>query len=195
MTPRRDLDPDAKRAEFEALAVPFMTALFNTALRLTRGSADAADLVQETCLRAYRTYENFQPGTNCKAWLFTIMYSVFINQYRRDQRSPVAMPVEDLERRFHQYLHASGDVAAAETVDAWGGQMSPEVDAALRQLPDDFRAPVLLVDLQGLSYEEAAGALGCPIGTVRSRLFRARRLLFAALRDYAQETGYSRGDP
>jgi RNA polymerase sigma-70 factor (ECF subfamily) len=194
MTPRR-LDPETKRAEFEALALPCMGALFCTAARLAHGPDDAEDLVQETFLRAYRTYENFQPGTNAKAWLFTILYSVFTNQYRRAKRAP-SVPIEEIEHRLQHHLEAPPEGPdLATTVEAWGTRLTPEIETALKQLPEDFRAPVLLVDLQDLSYGEAAAALGVPLGTVRSRLFRARRLLLAALRSYAAEMGHAEGDP
>ena len=191
MTPRK-LDIESKRAEFEATAVPLLQPLYNAARRLADGPEDAADLVQETYLRAYRTFGNFTPGTNCRAWLFTILYSVYINEYHRKQRRGFTVSLDDLETRFQRYLEARDDAEpVAATVPAGG--IGPEVDAALRQLSPDFRAPVLLVDVEGLSYHEAAAVLGCPIGTVRSRLFRARRLLFAALQQYAVESGFTRG--
>jgi RNA polymerase sigma-70 factor, ECF subfamily len=184
----------AKRAAFEAAALPFMRALYNTALRLTREPEDAADLVQETFLRAYRTFENFVPGTNCKAWLFTILYSVFVNQYHEAKRRPRMESVEELEGRFHQFAHAPDDpVSDITTVEGWGWRWSPEVERALAELPEDFRAPLLLVDIEGLSYDEAASVLRCAVGTVGSRLFRGRKLLFAMLRDYAHQAGYGRG--
>ena len=195
MTSPRNLESDAKRAEFEAAAVPLMTTLYNTARRLAEDSDDAADLVQETYLRAYRTFENFRPGTNCKAWLLTIMYSVFINEYQRRKRRGPTLSLDDLEQRFQRYVEVASDAeAAAATVAAWGARLSPEVEAALLQLPPDYRAPVLLIDLTGLSYDEAAGVLQCPVGTVRSRLYRARKALFAALQEYAAETGFLRGE-
>jgi RNA polymerase sigma-70 factor (ECF subfamily) len=194
MTPRRTLDTDAKRAEFEATAVPLLTPLYNAARRLADGPDDAADLVQETYLRAYRTFESFRPETNCRAWLFTIMYSVFINEYRRRKRRGPALSLDELEERFQRYVAVAPDAEhVAATVAAWGVRMAPEVEAALRQLPPEFRAPVLLVDLDGFTYKEAAQVLQCPDGTVRSRLFRARRALWAALQDYATETGFLRG--
>ncbi len=195
MTQRRVLDIETKRAEFEATAVPLMKTVYNAALRLTHAPEDASDLVQETYLRAYRTFENFAPGTNCKAWLLTVMYSVYINEYRRSQRRGTAISLDDLEERFQRYLEAPADAEeGATTVAAWGIRVGPEVEGALKGLPPDFRTPVLLVDVAGLSYDEAAAVLRCPVGTVRSRLFRARRLLFGALQDYAAQAGFSRGD-
>lgn len=196
MNPGRTPEGGAKRAAFEAAALPFMRALYNTALRLTREPQDAADLVQETFLRAYRTFENFVPGTNCKAWLFTILYSIFVNQYHEARRRPRMESVEALEGRSHQFAHAPDDPASdITTVEGWGWRWSPEVERALAQLPEDFRAPLLLVDIEGLSYEEAASVLGCAVGTVGSRLFRGRKLLFAMLREYAHQAGYGRSLP
>lgn len=197
MTSRRKLDSETKRAEFEATAVPLMKALYNAGRRLADGPEDAADLVQETYLRAYRTFDNFTPGTNCKAWLFTIMHSVYANEYHRRRRRGRTVSLDyDLEQRFQRYIEAPSDAeAAAATVAVWGVRVSPEVEGALKQLSPDFRAPVLLVDVEGLSYDEAAAVLRCPVGTVRSRLFRARRILFAALHDYATQAGFSGGDP
>jgi RNA polymerase sigma-70 factor, ECF subfamily len=189
---KRDPDSETKRAEFEATALPFMDALYSAALRLTHGSDDAADLVQETYLRAFRTFENFTPGTNCRGWLLTIMYSVFINQYHKARRRPPSVPVDELEGRFQRYLESSDDPAATSAmVDVGAGtRMNPEIDNALRELPDEFRLPVLLVDVDGLSYDEAAEVLKCPVGTIRSRLYRGRRLLFAMLKDYAAAMGF-----
>jgi RNA polymerase sigma-70 factor (ECF subfamily) len=191
MTPKRDLDIETRRAEFEATALPYMGALYNTASRLTHGSDDAGDLVQETFLRAYRTFDNFTPGTNCRGWLLTIMYSVFINHYHKTRRQLPTVSIDELEGRFQEYLESSEDAGeAAATVDVRGLRMNPEVERALRQLPEDFRAPVLFIDVEGLSYDEAAEVLRCPVGTIRSRLYRGRRLLFAALQDYASAMGF-----
>ncbi len=176
-----------KRAQFEATALPFMRSIYSTALYLTRRPEDASDLVQETYLRAYRTFSNFTPGTNCKAWLFTIMYSVFVNKYRKEQREPESVSIEELEEKFHRSLAAAEwDSYLVENA----GVMSPEVDQALNGLPESFRLAVLLVDVEELSYEEAAAILNCPMGTLRSRLFRGRKLLFLKLQQYARKRGY-----
>ncbi len=193
MTPTRDLDIEARRAEFEATALPLMGALHTSARRLMHGSDDAGDLVQETYLRAYRTFGNFKRGTNCRGWLLTIMYSVFINQYHKARRQPT-VSLDELDGRFEQYLESSEDTGeAAATIGVRGIRLDPEVEHALRELPHEFQAVVLFVDVEGLSYDEAAEVLRCPVGTVRSRLYRARRLLFAALRDYAATMGFRTG--
>ena len=195
MASKQDRDVEGKREAFEKAAVPFMRSLYNTAWRLTRGAEDASDLVQETYLRAYRTFENFTPGTNCKAWLLTILYSIFINQYRQAKRRPAMESLDDLEERFHHAAQTGDPALDATTVEAWGTRWSPEVERALRQLPEDLRAPLLLVDIEGLSYEEAATALGCAVGTVGSRLFRGRKSLFFMLREYAHQAGFRKGGP
>src|SRR3989442_6146500 len=157
------------------------------------GAPDAADLTQETFLRAYRTFENFTPGTNCKAWLFTILYSIFVNQYRQAKQRPRVESLEALGERFHQFAQAPDPASDITTVEGWGWRWSPEVERALRQLPEDFRAPLLLVDVEELAYEEAASVLGCAVGTVGARLFRGRKLLFAMLQAYAHAAGYGKG--
>lgn len=163
------------RSAFERETLPWMRPLYGFALRLTRNPDDASDLVQESYLRALRGFAGFTPGTNARAWLFRILYSVFANDHRHRRRRP-AVAMEDLEPQFERLA-----------LDSWRarGRTSFEDRAALEdaiaRLDEDFRAAVLLVDVEGLTYDEAAAALGCPVGTVRSRLSRARRALFAML--------------
>lgn len=173
-------DPDTKRTQFEAAALPFTGRLYAAARRLTGSDDDAADLVQDTFLRAYRTFENFRPGTNCRAWLFTILYSILLNE--RSRRRPFLLSEEQLD------AIAAPNGAPAPADSPW----SPEVERALMRLPTSFRAAVLLVDVEELSYEEAAEAAGCLVGTLRSRLFRGRKLLGAALHDHARQAGFLR---
>jgi RNA polymerase sigma-70 factor (ECF subfamily) len=183
-------DPDERRRAFEAIALPFMQALYNAALRLTEDAEAAADVVQETYLRAFRTFDNFQPGTNARGWLFTILYSVVINRRRKASREVGPLTVQELEERYRLFVEAPEGEGAGADVEAWGARWPREIEAALRALPEVFRDAVLMVDVQELSYEEAAEALGCPVGTVRSRVFRGRRLLFGALQEYARRAGY-----
>jgi RNA polymerase sigma-70 factor (ECF subfamily) len=187
-------DTDERRARFESLALPFMQRLYNTALRLTSDPHEAEDVVQDTYLRAFRTFDNFRPGTNAKAWLFTVLYSVVINRRKKTRREVGPLPVDELEERYR--LVAETPVGDVGDVEAWGASWPKEIEAALRALPEAFRAVVLLVDVQELSYEEAAGVLDCPVGTVQSRLHRGRRLLFTALEQYARQAGHLRSvDP
>ena len=173
------------RERFGAVALPFMRNVYGAALRMC-GSRDVAeDVTQETYLRAYRTFDGFQAGTNCKAWLLTIMRSVLINRFHHAQRHPEAAldamsPDAD--------VFATTDARITAIVDQ---APTPEVEAALAALPDEYRAAVVLVDIEELSYEEASHVLQCPVGTVRSRLSRARRLLFTALQEHARGAGYA----
>jgi len=186
MTPPETPEIDEKRRRFESTALPFLRDLSNVARRLAHRDEDARDLVQETWLRAYRTFDNFRMGTNCKAWLLTILYSIFINQYRKVRREPEPASLEELEERFHRSLAVEAEAGAA------AGWSDSEVEAAFGQLPESFREVLLLIDIEELSYEEAAAALACPVGTVRSRLFRGRRQLYASLQEHARRIGYLR---
>jgi RNA polymerase sigma-70 factor (ECF subfamily) len=181
----RGRDDGGMRVSFEEVALPFMGLLFNTAVRLAGNRDAAADIVQETYLRAFRTYGSFEDGTNAKAWLFTILYSVFTNRYRKTRREPEMAPLEGVEE----------SVAAEGADDELPWVSGPEAEEALSRLPESLRDTVLLVDMDELTYEEAASVLSCPVGTVRSRLFRARRLLYDDLRGYALKMGYLRGGP
>jgi RNA polymerase sigma-70 factor (ECF subfamily) len=176
-----------RRAAFERVALPFVPALYRTARRVSLRIDDAGDLVQETLLRAYRTFDSFRTGTNAKAWLFTILYSIQSNIWRRDRQNPGEVALDDVEERFQRAV--VGRTFDAEQQLLARLDASAEVDGALRRLPDAYRAAVLLVDVEELTYEEAAVALDCPVGTVRSRLARGRKLLFVELHDYAQRIG------
>ncbi|MEM9192260.1 MAG: sigma-70 family RNA polymerase sigma factor [Myxococcota bacterium] len=170
------------RIEFDQAILPHIDELYGSAMRLTRASADAEDLVQEAIMRAWAFWDRFQPGTNARAWIHRILTNTFINGYRRKKREREAMAEVRAEGRARM---------EAENPAPLDG-VSDEVDAALRDLPEEFRAAVLLVDGTGLSYREASDALDCPIGTVMSRLHRGRRLLKLRLRQYAAAEGYIR---
>ena len=184
-------NPASRRVLFEETALPFLRRVHNVALRLCQRPEEAGDLTQETYLRAYRTFDNFRTGTDCKAWLLTILYSVFINRYWKHKRQGETVSVGVLDGGYERLLPADSRDVEGEFLRAANlGGPSPEVENALRELPESFRAAVLLVDVEDMSYEEAAAALECPVGTLRSRLFRARKLLFTALRNYARFAGY-----
>jgi len=194
MASTRYSDPERRRAEFEATALPWLDALHRFASRLTHNGPDAADLVQEAFLRAYRTFDNFEPGTNGRAWLFTILYSIFINQQRQLARRGQTVPVEDIDRVDSPDAFAFADAPErAAEVEVSGVRVGPEVEEALRSLPEEFRAVVLLIDGHDMTYDEAAEVLSCPVGTVRSRLFRSRRRLASKLREYAARGGFTGG--
>jgi RNA polymerase sigma-70 factor (ECF subfamily) len=184
-----------RRTRFEATALPLLRRVHCAALYLSRRPDEARDLVQETFLRAYRTFDGFTPGTNPKAWLLTILYSVFANRYRKAQREPLAVPLEEGEAQFESALARAGAQYGSRGWEGLPAAAGPEVERALAGLPEPYRDAVLLVDVQELTYEEAAAVLDCPIGTVRSRLFRARKLLFVALYDYARQAGYLKEPP
>ena len=183
-----DKDSEDRRSRFEQLALPLMQALYGSALRLTADAEAAADVVQETYLRAFRTFDNFRPGTNARAWLFTILHSVAINRHKKGSREVGPLPVAELERRYQDLLEAPPSECG--DVEAWGASWPREIATALAGLPEAFRAAVLLVDVEEFSYEAAATALGCPVGTLQSRLHRGRRLLCSSLNEYARRAGY-----
>jgi len=181
---------DGRRADFEATALPHLDALYHAALSMTRNAANADDLVQETFLKAWRFWDKFKAGTSCKAWLFRIMTNTYINQYRRWSREPYKVDFDEIEE--HSEHKISGDAVA--TLDeaereAFDQVFSDEVRAAMESLPPYFRIVALLADVEGFSYQEIAEMIDVPIGTVRSRLSRARGMLQRRLLDYARERG------
>jgi len=167
-----------------------MDALFGAALRLTRSAKDAEDLVQDTYLKAYRFFDSFEKGTNIKAWLFKIQTNTFINKYRRrvKEREVAETPPEDIV--LDRFV-SSEQVRALQDPegDFFGKLLSDEVMDALDQVPVDFRMVVILADIQDFSYKEIAEIVGCPVGTVMSRLFRGRRILQKQLYEYAIREG------
>ncbi|MEY2397378.1 MAG: polymerase sigma-70 factor, subfamily [Actinomycetota bacterium] len=169
-----------------------MPALYGAAMRMTRNAADAEDLVQEAYLRAYRGYGNFDAGTNLKAWLFRILTNTFINSYRAKQRRPETVDLEEGED-FFLFNRVGGLEAAAAnrtTEDSVLERITDsEVKDAVESLPENFRIPVLLADVEGFSYKEIAEIMDVPIGTVMSRLHRGRRALQKALYDFGLERG------
>jgi len=185
-----------KRSEFERQALAHLDALFGAAYRLTRNARDAEDLVQDSLLRAYRFWDSFEQDSNCKAWLLRIVTNTFINEYQRKKRSREVLDAATAEQDATDgvLVHASaGDKQAPDQV-LLQASVSDDVQRALQQLPDDFRTAVILCDMQGLSYKEIAEIMECPVGTVMSRLFRGRKLLAAALREFAVAEGYVKNE-
>ena len=176
-------------AEFEKEAVPHMDALFNFALRMTGDSDEADDLVQETYLKAFRFFDKFEKGTNCKAWLFRIMKNTFINSYRKSSKEPDKIDYEDVENFYENIKPSSTDSAHLEK-EMYDNLLDDELSNAIASLPEDFRTVIILCDIEGFSYDEIADFVDVPVGTVRSRLHRARKMLFAKLYDYAADKGY-----
>jgi len=180
---------DEKRASFEREALVHLDSLYRVALRLTRNPSDADDLVQETMLKAYRSWHQYQPGTNAKGWLLTILRHAFINEYRRKARHPETTNLDAIEP-FAVFDDVQEDDPQGKFFDQI---VDDEVLRAIDELPEQFREAVVLSDVEGLSYEEVARVLEVPIGTVKSRLFRARRLLQGKLYGYAVDMGYIKG--
>lgn len=177
----------ASRADFEREAMPHLPALYGSALRLCRNEGDAEDLVQETLLRAYRFFDTFEAGTNCKAWLFRILTNTFRNGYRENEREQEILDeVESSEANLGQFVSAG----PRDTESALLGHMvSKDVEQALAAIPAEFRLAVVLADLEDFSYKEIADIMECPAGTVMSRLFRGRKMLQKLLYSYALEQG------
>ncbi|WP_374757266.1 sigma-70 family RNA polymerase sigma factor [Leifsonia sp. AK011] len=193
-TPGEGVDPtsaEALRALFEEQALPYMDQLYAAAMRMTRNPADAADLVQETFVKAFQAFGQYTQGTNLKAWLYRIQTNTFINTYRKKQRDPFQGSIDDLEE---------WQVGSAESVTQSRSTRSAEAEAidhlpdsdvkeALQAVPEDFRLAVYLADVEGFSYQDIADIMKTPVGTVMSRLHRGRRMLRELLADYARERG------
>ena len=180
------------REMFEREVLPHLDSIYSMALRLARNPEDANDLLQETVLRAYRFFHQFTPGTNSRAWVLTILFNNFRNGYRKGGREQLSQSeAEFTERLEAESLAADQTLSDPESL-AFADVMAPEVTAALDSIPEEFRAALLLVDVQELSYQEVCKVLGVPVGTVKSRVSRARSLLRAALLQFAQGKGLIR---
>ncbi|HUY63794.1 MAG TPA: sigma-70 family RNA polymerase sigma factor [Acidimicrobiales bacterium] len=181
----------ADRARFTDLAMEHTPALYSAAMRMTRNSADAEDLVQETFLKAYRSFERFEEGTNLKAWLYKILTNTFINSYRAAKRRPEKADVEDVEDLYlyRRLGSLSGELGRSAEEELFEHFTDDEVKEALESLPEVFRIAVLLADVEGFSYKEIAEITEVPIGTVMSRIHRGRKALQKALLDFAVAGG------
>lgn len=190
----KDFDkPESKLREFELEALKYIDSLFNVAMRMTRNKDDAEDLVQETYLKMHRFSHTFNEGSNLKAWLFKILRNTFINVFRKKIREP-----QEIHYSNNEDFYLFNRIAANRTDDSLPGKgtigieeyLEEEIKHALDNLPIAFREVVLYSDVEGFSYEEISDIVGCPIGTVKSRLYRARKTLQKLLWNYAKDKGY-----
>jgi RNA polymerase sigma-70 factor (ECF subfamily) len=178
-----------KQQKFENETVPHQDALYNYALKIARNADDAQDLLQETYYKAYKSYHQFENGTNSKAWMFMILKNTFINNYRKTKREPAKLDYDEIE---DIYENIKSDQAKDNNLDLdfYNNLLDDELSEALSKIPSKMREVFLLCDLEGYTYEEIAEVTEIPIGTVRSRLHRARKLLQDELFGYAKENGY-----
>ena len=194
--PEAEVEADAPvgdvRALFEEQAMQYMDQLYAAAMRMTKNPADAADLVQETFVKAYTAFGQFQQGTNLKAWLYRIQTNTFINTYRKKQRDPYQGTIDELEDwqmgGAESATRTSGSTRSAEA-EAIDHLPDSAVKDALQKVPEDFRMAVYFADVEGFSYQEIADIMKTPVGTVMSRLHRGRRLLRGLLADYSRDRG------
>jgi RNA polymerase sigma-70 factor (ECF subfamily) len=188
---RQSYTQKEKEIVFDKEFLPHMDSMYNFAYRLTFDEDDAKDLVQDTYLKAYRFITSFEQGTNAKAWLFRILKNSFINDFRKKSKQPAKVDYQEVETFYN-----SEDVDSAITtdlrVDTVQDMLGDEISNALNALDVDFRTVIILCDLEGFKYDEMAKILDIPIGTVRSRLHRARNLLKEKLSEYAKKMGYNK---
>ena len=166
-----------------------MDAVYNFALRMTNDEDDADDLVQETFLKAFRFFDKFEKVTNCKAWLFRILKNSYINDYRKQIKEPNKVDYEDVQN-FYETVKSDEINTTHYEQDAFSSLLDDEISEALTSLPEDFRTVIILSDIEGFTYEEISDFVDIPVGTVRSRLHRARKMLYAQLYDYAKDKGF-----
>ena len=182
----------ADQAKFEDDAMQFAPQLYAAAMRMTRKPADAEDLVQETFLKAYRAYHTFTEGTNLKAWLYRILTNSYITRYRKLSRRPKEVDLGEVEDLYlYRKVSTSGTREASRSAEeeVLSGFVDSDVKQAIEALPENFRLPVLLADVEGFSYKEISDIMDVPIGTVMSRLHRGRKALQKALWEFASERG------
>ena len=177
---------DEKRSAFEREAVPHLDTVYRVALRYTGDHAKAQDLVQDTMFKAFRSWDRYQPGTNIRAWLLTILRNTFINEYRKEKQRGPTVDVTTAET-FSLFNEVQEEDPEGRFFDQI---VDDEVIRAIDDLPDEFRETLVLSDMEGMTYQEIADVTGAPVGTVKSRLFRGRRALQRRLYDYAVEMGY-----
>ncbi len=179
-----------KHRVFDKEFMPHIDSMYNFAFRLTNDEDDANDLVQDTYLKAFRFINSFSQGTNAKAWLFRILKNSFINDFRKKSKEPAKVDYQDVETTYNSEEDAETNQTVDLRVESVQDLIGDEIANALNALPVDFRTVIILCDVEGFTYEEMAKILDIPIGTVRSRLHRARMLLKEKLKSYAKSLGY-----
>jgi RNA polymerase sigma-70 factor, ECF subfamily len=180
-----------RHVAFELEAIPWIDDVYRFALSLTRDESDADDVVQDTFLRAFRSWHTYLPGSDCRRWLFTICRNVFLRSRERS-RPMLELDSTEVDVAATNSVYATSAKEGFEDVSA-RLDLAPAIDGALAKIPEPFRSTLIIVDVEDQSYEAAAEALGVPIGTVRSRLFRGRRLMQEQLRTFAMDAGLVRG--
>jgi len=188
--PRQHYSEKEKQDIFDHEFMPHIHSMYNFGYRLTLDRDDAKDLVQDTYLKAFRFIESFQKGTNAKAWLFRILKNSFINDYRKKSKEPSKVDYQEVET-YYNSDEVDRQITPDLRVESLKDMIGDEISNALNSLDVDFRTVIILCDLEGFKYEEMAKILDIPIGTVRSRLHRARNLLKEKLKSYAQSMGYN----
>ena len=188
--PKQHYSEKEKRDIFDNEFMPHIHSMYNFGYRLTLDRDDAKDLVQDTYLKAYRFIESFQKGTNAKAWLFRILKNSFINDYRKKSKEPSKVDYQEVET-YYNSEEVDRQITPDLRVESLKDMIGDEISNALNALDVDFRTVIILCDLEGFKYEEMAKILDIPIGTVRSRLHRARALLKEKLKSYAKSMGYN----
>jgi RNA polymerase sigma factor (sigma-70 family) len=186
---RQQYSEKDKLSIFNQEFMPHINSMYNFAYRLTLDSDDSKDLLQDTYLKAFRFIDSFQQGTNAKAWLFRILKNSFINDYRKKSKEPSKVDYQEVET-FYNSEDVDRQITPDLRVEALQDMIGDEISIALNSLDVDFRTVIILCDLEGFKYEEMAKILDIPIGTVRSRLHRARNLLKEKLSEYAKKMGY-----
>ena len=181
------------RAYFEQTALIHLDFLYNLALKITRNEDDAQDLVQETFLRAYRFFDKYEPGTNCKAWLYRILKNTFINHYRKQHRRPNEVDFESIEETQESQVEHMGMRPADPEATLMNSILKEDVQHAFETLPPGYREALMLSLVGGFSYREIADMMDCPIGTIMSRIHRARKLMQKQLGGHTPDRGWSQG--
>jgi RNA polymerase sigma-70 factor (ECF subfamily) len=177
------------QSDFEKEMLPHFKLLLNYAMKMTGNSDDAKDLVQETYLKAFRFFNSYEKGTNSKAWLFRIMKNSFINNYRKIANEPQKVVYEEIENFLDLIKDDRVESTNLERI-VFDNKLGDEVSEALNSLPKEFRDVIILCDMEGWTYEEIAKYMKCPVGTVRSRIHRGRKMLEKELKSYAEDYGY-----